>query len=608
MKLAPTAIVLVTVNLWVSAGNTAESEEPKGAGAVAAEVAMADPLPAPMNGWQSVLDTNRWRGVKFRASYASLVEALSEAHGPELFSRRLDFAEFLIAHMMLPEAQSILNVVAQGDDPVPMRLHAMRDAVALLNGDLPQDPSRSPLFVPQREDRDLWLTLNALATNDSLALSERLPAAFDGLGRQSRPIVQAVLPVFVEAAIALENKDLATAAVPLIDGVPHLSGTSYGQYLYGRYAQLMGNNKTALDAYLAASSGFDRASARARLAMADMALADGGQGALLAARDTLAVSDDAWRGDHFELQVLLRQAEILTRLKEPVDGLLAFGKVMSRFPLTDEAARAMPQAQALLDEVYETGENGQIPIAKWMEIHLMLLPFFEDQPAFSYYNEQLADRAYALGGTFLAANEYQRTLGALQDLVAHDPDNQTYKEAIQRVRLKRIVALRDAGRHSDAMEEIARAEAGGGTGDTARLASLKADVFVARQDYQNLLQTSLEAPNVTQLRAQAKGLMMAQQWEEARQVLDRLRTGHPHAFSVQDAAYLLITAHKTGDKDMVETVGRSFPELTKSEGWVDVAQSMSQAPIAAMPLREDKAEKQLDRLEDVLLSLKDSGL
>lgn len=604
MKTTLQAFVLVLATFGAGHSGAAEAE----AIAAVPEEDLPEPLPAPKNGWQSVLDTNRWRGVTFRRSYGSLVEALSEAHGPEQFSQRLDFAEFLIAYMFLPEAQSILDESAKGDEPVPMRLRAMREAVTLLNGRAPETMELSPLFVPQRQDRDLWITLHALATNDSEALEAHLPHAFRALGMQSRAVAQTVFPVFVEAAIALENKELATAVIPFIDKVPHLTGTPYGQYLYGRYSELMGNNKTALDAYLAASAGWDRAAARARLAMADMALADGGQGALLAARDTLADSSDAWRGDQYELQVLLRQAEILTRLGEPVDGLLAFGKVMSRFPQTPEAERAMPQARDLLDQVYATGANGEIAIAKWMDIHLMLLPFFENQPAFAYYNEQLADRAYALGGTVLAAAEYQRTLRTLEDLAYFEPDNMSYADSIARVYVKRIAALRDSGRHEEALVELKNAETRLLKAGNGQLTSLKADVLAAIGDHDALLAMSLSTPNLMQMRAQVKALVEAERWGEAGATLQKMRRAHPHGFNVHDASYLLIAAHKTSDAETVAEVGRDFPSLTSSQGWVEVAQSMSQAPIKAMPLMEDKADAQLDRLQDVLLSLKDSGL
>ena len=89
-------------------------------------------------------------------------------------------------------------------------------------------------------------------------------------------------------------------------GPPELAGAESGTFLRARAAQKRGDAATALKIYLEAAEGWDQYAVRARLAVADMALADGGRGALLAAQSTLEGGSEAWRGGRYELEVLRR--------------------------------------------------------------------------------------------------------------------------------------------------------------------------------------------------------------------------------------------------------------------------------------------------------------
>jgi tetratricopeptide (TPR) repeat protein len=549
-------------------------------------------------------DFRRWSAGRFYESFTEQIKVLGSTHGSERREVLLDLAELYLGQVMLTEAASVLKALTpKGEAPDP-RWQALSDAALLLGG---QSVAKSPLMSPERPDRGLWQTLNAIAESDEATLRDSIEAGFSGLAYQSRPVARTLLPIFTEVAIELRNEPISALALGLLEEVPDLSGSAAGYFLRGRYAENQENSKSAVEAYFESAKGWDRYAARGRAALADMALRDGSQGALLAARDVLENGSDAWRGDGYELLVLQRLAEVYSRLEDSEGALLTFGKLMQRFPGTPEASEAGKKASEDLKKVYGEGLAGRIPLAEWVTIHLKLVPSYRYFPDFAAQSETLADRALEIGGTVLAASEYRRNLIMMKDLETLTVQG-IPPERFDRVRFKLARALARGGRWQQARVALAEIDLTQNPKMQNTVNALKAKILSKLKDTDGLLRTFVADPDAENLREMGRALFQKEQWPEAASFYQNLWDRYSGRFTAEDAAYLLIAAYRSDDTDTMRVVANAFPSLTESQGLTEMAASLLESPKPLLPLQRENATGRLDNLERTLGYIKDSGL
>jgi hypothetical protein len=83
---------------------------------------------------------------------------------------------------------------------------------------------------------------------------------------------------------------------------------------------------------------------------------------------------------------------------------------------------------------------------------------------------------------------------------------------------------------------------------------------------------------------------------------------YPGHFDASDATYMLIAAHRGDREDITEKVITFFPNLTESEGWMELAESFQNDPPPVFPLSRDVADTRIDRLQRSLENLSKSDL
>lgn len=549
----------------------------------------------------------RWPQARFQPDLTGRIQALSVAHGPERPGVFLDMAELFLAQMLLPEARSILDGVTPEVARDRRRWRAMSDAVRLLAGDVAPDLSGSPLSEPGRQDRSLWLVLQAIAAGDAQMLRDNLDGVPGALARQPRALRRGVLPSVTEAAIEAGANDVVAELLEMVETLPDLSSAPVGYFLRGRSAEVTDQASTALEAFFEASRGWDRYAARGRLALADIALENGGRGALLAARDVLEHGADAWRGDVYELQLLKALAEVYSQSGSNIEALGVLGQLMSRFPGTPEATWAAARASEDMGQVYRRGAEGQLPLAQWLTVHLQLVPLYRYFPDFAKYTEVLADRALEIGGTDLAALEYRRALALLEELDGFAGQPVPVVRMV-RLRLKLAQALARGGLMDEALAELDHIEAFEDPALRQQVNRLKSQVLADMGKSDEVLRTHVAAPDAQNLRDVALALWKSGDWIEAMLFYRRLWSGFPDQFAARDASYLLLAARKAGNEAVAAEVVAAFPDLTSSEGWIEIAQSLVEAPAPILPLSEGSASSRLESLDRALGRLRDSGL
>lgn len=577
--------------------------------APAMQVEKKEEILAPRTGVQTIfdLDLRRWPEERFYENLTAQIDALSKTHGVEGKAVMMDIAEIYMGQMMVYEAGSVLGGFEGIEPQLEKRLMALRHAQSLLEG-LPVDNfEASPLFASTRIDRAFWAALQGIASGDARLLADNLEAGLLGLMHQTRPVAHTMLPILTEAMVEIGAEVHAAQALRLLDEFPDLTDAPVGYFLRGRAQQMRRNQSSALAAYFEAAKGWDRYAARARLALSEMALQDGGRGALLAARDVLEHGKDSWKGDFLEVQLMRTLAEVYVKNEDDVEALKTYGTIMLRFPGTAAAEQAEVQASVELKAVYDAGEAGDLSLAEWLSLHYQLVPAFRYYDAFPGFVERVGDYLYENGGTSMAAEEYQRTLDLLRDLRVHYPEKADLEREFA-VRLKRVRALERGGQLEEAKYLLMSMEIPDDQMKREDVNRLRASVYAKLGDNEALLRTHVKKPSPSNLRNLAQALWSKKNWDEAIVFYDRLWAEYPGNFDVDDATYLLIAAHRAGRADVTERIIAYFPNLTQSEGWMNLAKSFQTDPPALLPLTKDSADQRIHRLQTSLENMKMSDL
>lgn len=553
------------------------------------------------------LDLRRWPEERFYENLTAQIDALSKSHGVEGKAVLLNAAEIYLGQMMIFEAGSILDTLDATEPEIAGRYRALSEARFLLEGTPVKDFETSPLSATTRVDRSFWAALQAISTGDAELLVDNLEPGLLGLMHQTRPIAHTMLPILTEAMIEVGAEVHADQALRLLEEFPDLADGPVGYFLRGRAHEKRANQSSALAAYFEAAKGWDRYAARARLALSEMALADGGRGALLAARDVLEHGKDSWKGDFLEIQLLKTLAEVLVKNQDDVEALKTYGNIMLRFPGSAAATNAEEQASYELEAVYNAGKAGEIPLAHWLKVHYQLVPSFRYYEAFPSYVEQVGDFLFENGGTSMAAEEYQRALDLLRDLRINYPDKANTDLEFT-VRLKKAKALEAGGQLDEAKALLMSLDMPDDRMKREEVNRLRASVYHKLGDSEALLRTHVNTPTPGNLRGLAQALWAKRNWQDSITFYERLWAEYPGQFDADDATYLLIAAHRSGRKDISERIIDYFPNLTQSEGWMDLAQSFQSDPPPVMPLTRGAADSRINRLQRSLENLTKSNL
>lgn len=552
------------------------------------------------------MDLRRWPADGFYESVMSRLHEMTEAHAAEKGAVMLDLAELYLSQMLTVEADSFVEAASETNWLTSARFAALRDAVDLLRGRPLLDVEASPLTVEDRHDHALWRSLNRLAQTDAEIHFDELRGALIGLRYQSGTVARALLPLIAETVVGTGNLELSETALSLMGGVPDLANAPLSHYLHGRHQESLGNEKSALEAYFMGTKGWDRYAALSRIAVADLALEDGSAGALLAARDVLSAGAGSWRGDKVEIDVLERQARVSDLIGDPVDALMAYRRIITRFPDSTEAEQAIDEVDRHLVEVYQKGAKGDLTFSEWFRLHQLLLPTYRYFPSFPEVNEMLADSIFDMGGMHLAISEYNQVLGVYEawpnalGRIADPTD-------IDRVTLKLAKAQYKSGMWSESAETLDKIESNDRE-IRVEIDALRVKIFSEMGELNRLLESTPLRPDEDTLRNRGQALFTARNWPGAKDHFERLWESYSNEFRIADASYLLIAAYRAEDHELARTVARAFPNLTESDGIAGLAAALLEEPEPLIPLNNGIAQRRLERADNTMILIERSGL
>ncbi len=254
------------------------------------------------------------------------------AAAPDLrLARQLDFAQFLIARMMLPEARGALAALPAEMDPLSAdRAAGYLAIIARLSGG-------PPAALPPAWDEDpLWPVVLGPAPQEEA----RLRGAARALAQQTRDVATAALPLLVDTALASGHTTIAAEILAAAPAGTDLDGTGLLDLMRGQLALAQGAEDLAFDNFARVAEGHDRAAIEARIALADLALKRNDPALLPKVSDLLQEGLPRWRGDDAALRLRVRLARVAEDMGDIATAMDAMSMILREHPGTPEAELA----------------------------------------------------------------------------------------------------------------------------------------------------------------------------------------------------------------------------------------------------------------------------
>lgn len=594
----------VSLALLLAAPGWAGSTVPAGADAAAPVAPLAaSSAAASAAGPLAAFGFLRFTDASFTADRREGLAALIAAHTPaELEAARLQIGTLYLAHLMLPEARSLLEAINPANLPPASRarLGALLAAAQIMQGQpLAADDKTSPLAASNRAwaDYPFWSALNAIRAKEGDGIRDYLPAAFRQLQAYPRVYAETCLPLFFAAALDIGDMDLAKKIAVRFDAYPDLKAQPVYKYLLGRAALAVSRPDSAREAFGEAAQGEGPYARRAMIALVDLGLQDK---SLPPAKAQILLKDNLarWQGGDIELETLRRLSQVDRTLGDWPDMLMSLGRLLRDFPDSEDAAPATRQADSLIGAYYKFAIEGKVPLGDLLKLHRRMIPLYRFDAAFETASEALADHLLRLGATAMAAQEYGRIYDTLRLGV------ETKRWPLDPVRLDRLKlgeaeALAAGGRWQDAA--LALGAVGTPPATLAdRKAVLQARIQSALGNPAAAASAQIAAPDPADLRLLAQSAMAAKDWAAARSRYQSLRSADPKGFGDADAINLLLAAWNLDDKATAREVAAAYPDLGGAAHWGKLAGTILAEPAQIAPLKRAEATAQINGAQNVI--------
>ena len=440
-----------------------------------------------------LFELSRWRrgdADAFVENKQNLIAAAVAAKGDDLVTAHIALARFYFAWGLATETLGLLNVIEaeaprMAEDPEVKLMRAV-SALLIENYEVADRILSDPALADELE-AILWRSAFASILHDwesavgGFALAQPLIFNYPPHVRNNLLLlgIEARLGVgdtggASEYLIALSRRELS------------LSDEARAKYLTGRRFYIDGNRELAEKVWRELEEHSHQASrARARLGLLDLAIEDGriSKDAAIAELERLSF---AWRGDDFELAMLLRLSELYEETGRYAEALETLRRIAARFPeskraggvaarmrrifvrsLTDVSAEGLAPLDSLslfeeFKELTPSDEDGDrivIHLAdRLVEIDLLdkAEELLEEQIRFRREGQSKARLGARLAVVHLLDKDYEAALTALE--MSNKPELPPTLSAERR--LLRARALSKLQRHLDALAALGADESG----------------------------------------------------------------------------------------------------------------------------------------------------
>jgi tetratricopeptide (TPR) repeat protein len=326
--------------------------------------------------------TTWYRRDDFLRDLAIRRDQLVAARGGERIDALCDYAEFNIAHMLIAEAKGLIaeaRALPGGD--IGYR-GARVKSLGIVAEILDPSPGIADLgsLPDEWQDAKLW----AVAYEELHGRPqppERIKSALYAALEQSEAITATLIPLFHDAALRVSDAQLADLVIDVGIMNPHLAETGEFELMLGQQRQRRGEIRNAYEHYRIAAAGSDRAAARARIAMAEVAEISDNFELHRPAINFIRSGLGAWGGDELALQARAKLAELAEDLGDMPLALDAMARILNEFPDTPEAHLARERAAIILNEMARQAIKGEISANDFLVVMRGAEPFYRLDPA-----------------------------------------------------------------------------------------------------------------------------------------------------------------------------------------------------------------------------------
>jgi hypothetical protein len=283
--------------------------------------------------------------------------------------------------------------------------------------------------------------------------------------------------------------------------------------------------------------------------------------------------------------------------------MLALGQVFTRYPDAPEAEAAEAIARKLLREFYRAGAAGDISLSAFTEGHRQIEPIFHFVEGFERHHESFAETLLKQGLTTGAAQEFGNAaeyLMVAKDLELWEID----QKDVQNLLLRRAKAEWEGGRAALAATTLAPLEPVGDEILDDRLNILRAEVFSALDNPDEVVATSMSSRTPRYVRMLAEAHHTRADYPAAVAHYAELRADYPQSYEDGDAINHVLSAYRAGNFEAVLDVVEEFPEIMQSEAWGEVVSGLNASPASLSPLNDQAARARIAQAEKAMADIR----
>ncbi|MFA8386172.1 MAG: hypothetical protein ACEPO2_11155 [Pelagibaca sp.] len=360
----------------------------------------------------------------------ALLAAVKAADVQNEAALQLDYVQFLIGHMMVAEAKSMLADLRLDEPAIDDISRDRALGYAAILSYLADQPQAASVPSIWRND-PLWSLVLDAPQDVWEPGSADLRAALAALSRQSRRVATAVLPDLFDHALLRGDVGAAAEILSAAPAGTDLDGSDALEFMRGRLALAQGGEEMAFDIFARVSEGRGEVAAYARLALADMALSREDPTLLPQVRDLLRGGLSDWRGDEIALRLRVQLARVAEEITDDATAIEVMAMIFREHPDTPEANLADERLGVLIDRVAGRLNSGEMPLDEAVAMVRRLDPLVAARGDWVSVRVGLAERFHDVGLMKAALAEYA-DIAALPAATLQEADAQVLDEAAHR--------------------------------------------------------------------------------------------------------------------------------------------------------------------------------